>query len=110
MIKVSVKRNKNNDVVEFDISGHAYADEPGKDIVCAAVSMLSQTILLGIYEVLEINVTYDMKNGYLYCCIPDGLSKEKRHEINILLETMIIGFKNIEKSYYQYIEVHDKEV
>ena len=32
---------KNNKVESFEISGHAFAGEPGEDIVCAAVSAVT---------------------------------------------------------------------
>lgn len=43
----------------FEISGHAYSDEPGKDLVCAAISAISQGIVNCFskkdIEVLEIS-------------------------------------------------------
>lgn len=110
MIKVRIKRNSNQHISEFKITGHAYADEPGKDIVCAAVSMLTQTIILGLIEVLKVEVSYEIADGYLICCLPDELSQQERQQVNNLLDTMVLGIKNIQESYSQYISVHDKEV
>ena len=41
MIKVEVTK-KNDHYSGAKITGHAYSDEPGKDLVCAAVSTLAQ--------------------------------------------------------------------
>jgi uncharacterized protein YsxB (DUF464 family) len=110
MIIISINRNKDNQIDGFEISGHANADEPGKDIVCAAVSALSQTTLLGLHEVAGIDVAYEMQHGYLRCQLPDMLCEIKDREAQLLLETMVVGFKSMEKGYSKYIELHDKEV
>ncbi len=110
MIKVSIERNENHYVGGFTVKGHAYADKPGKDIVCAAVSMLTQTIVLGLIDVIGIQVDYEIADGFLRCEIPKSLSTHNRLQTNNLVETMVLGLKNIEKSYSEYIIVHDKEV
>ena len=110
MIIINVYRNESNQIYQFDISGHAHADEPGKDIVCAAVSALSQTTLLGLREIAEIDIAYKIEHGYLKCQLPDVLSNAKHREAQLLLETMVIGLKSMKKGYSKYIELHDKEV
>ncbi|KAB3535902.1 ribosomal-processing cysteine protease Prp [Alkaliphilus pronyensis] len=110
MISIKIYRNNQNQICEFNISGHANAEAHGKDIVCAAVSVLGQTTILGLYEVLEIKATYKIDNGYLQCSIPDDLTEKQRYDVNILLETMVVGLKNIKAGYYEYIDIHDKEV
>ncbi len=110
MIIIRIFRNQDNQIYQFDISGHAHADEPGKDIVCAAVSALSQTTLLGLREVAGIETAHKIEHGYLNCSIPNELSDEKGREAQLLLETMVIGLKSMQKGYSKYIELHDKEV
>ncbi len=55
----------------FEISGHAFQDEPGKDLVCAAVSAISQGIINCFpkkkIDILEINkqeatIKFKLKN------------------------------------------------
>lgn len=41
MIFITVTRDQDDRISEFKISGHADYDEPGKDIVCSAVSAAS---------------------------------------------------------------------
>lgn len=110
MVKISIKRNDNNEISEFTVSGHAYADEVGRDLVCAAVSVLSQTIILGLYDIINVRAPYKIQEGYLTCSIPEGVSQKQREHINVLLETMLIGMKSIKESYHKYIDIHDKEV
>ena len=52
MIRVEVTK-KNDHYSGAKITGHAYSDEPGKDLVCAAVSTLAQTLVNAV-ESIEI--------------------------------------------------------
>jgi uncharacterized protein YsxB (DUF464 family) len=45
--------------------GHAGWDDEGQDIVCAAVSAILQSALLGLSEVARIDVTADRRKGRL---------------------------------------------
>ncbi|QUH26073.1 ribosomal-processing cysteine protease Prp [Serpentinicella alkaliphila] len=110
MIKVQIKRSRNGEIQSFSINGHANADEYGKDIVCAAVSVLSQTTLLGLHDIAKIEIDFKVQDGNLECKLPVNLSNDKRQKANLLLETMIMGIKNIYESYSEYIAIHDKEV
>ncbi|KAB3531429.1 ribosomal-processing cysteine protease Prp [Alkaliphilus serpentinus] len=110
MIKIVIKRNENGNISEFDIKGHASSAKAGEDIVCAAVSVLSQTTLLGLYEILKIELDHQREKGDIYCRIPDNLPQSKREDANILLETMVLGLKSLVIGYPKYIELHDKEV
>jgi uncharacterized protein YsxB (DUF464 family) len=53
---------------------------------------------------------YIEKDGYMECTVPQNISDEKRKVANIILETMVLGFKQIEFSYRKYVSVLDKEV
>jgi len=110
MIKVEIKRSKKGDVQSFSINGHANAEVYGRDIVCAAISVLSQTTLLGLHEIAKINIDYNIQDGNLVCKLPINMTDEERQKASLLLETMIIGIKNIYESYSEYIVIHDKEV
>lgn len=101
------KRNEN--IISFEIEGHAGFDEYNKDIVCSAISVVSQTTLIGILEVLKINVDYCIEDGFI------SLSLEENHEeeiikCQILLKTMLLGLKSVELAYGDYINVKVKEV
>ena len=50
MIKVNVKK-KENSISEITITGHAYYDESGKDIVCASTSSIAITMVNAILRV-----------------------------------------------------------
>jgi len=45
------------------IKGHAGYAEPGKDIVCAAVSALTQAFIASIEELTQDKIKYDISVG-----------------------------------------------
>lgn len=110
MITIKVIRNKEKNVVSFSVQGHANADEAGKDIVCASISILSQTIVLALDQVGKIDVTYEMDEGWLLCQIPDNIDDIQRERVNIIIDTMIIGIKGTSEMYPDYIKLQDEEV
>ncbi|MFR5337258.1 MAG: ribosomal-processing cysteine protease Prp, partial [Blautia producta] len=57
MIAVSVRKDK------IQISGHANYAEEGKDIVCAGVTALTQTLVKSIEDLTEDKIEYDISPG-----------------------------------------------
>lgn len=109
MINIKVVRDEEGFIWEFTVSGHAGFDEHGKDIVCAAVSAIGYNALNALNQIVGIK-NYAQKDGYLKCIVPKELSEEKKHDTRIILETIILGFKQIALSYKDYVLVLDKEV
>lgn len=102
---------KNHKIIGFHVSGHAgYADH-GSDIVCSAVSVLSMSIANGITEVLNIQPKIDInEDGMLKLSLRKN-SKEEIDSSQVLLKTMLINMKDLEKNYTDYIKVIvDEEV
>jgi len=110
MIIINVFRDNKNNVYKFTVEGHAYAEEPGKDIVCASVSILTQTTVLSLYEIIDLDVMYEIRDGWLSCQIPKDIETEKRLKGNIVIETMLLGLKGIIEMYPKYVKIYDKEV
>lgn len=108
MIDICFKKNSGK-ILEFNIEGHAGYGEEGEDIVCSAVSAISYTIVNGITEVLKINVEHNIKDGFLQLSLR-GNSLEEIGKCQVLLETMLLGFKSMEISYGDYIKVQVEEV
>lgn len=109
MIRVNLIRDQSGLVREFTIYGHAGFSEHGKDIVCSAVSAIAYTALGGLKELTGI-VNYTEKSGYMKFKLPTNISVEKEQTARIILDTMVIGLKQIENSYGEYIKVFDGEV
>lgn len=110
MIKMHIYRDKEKNITKYIVEGHANAAKYGEDIVCASVSILVQTTLLALHELLSIDVTYEMEDGWLSCELPDGLSDVIREKANLILNTMLIGIRGTQGMYERYIELYDEEV
>ena len=67
MTTVTVFRRPDGALSGFDCRGHALYADAGEDIVCAAVSALTQGTLNGLLNVLKAPVDYhiDEKDGIL---------------------------------------------
>lgn len=110
MVKVEIKRDKSNNIVSFKYSGHAGYGKVGEgDIVCSAVSVLAQTAVQGLKMVADIDIKYQIKDGYLSCQLPKELDEKQLLMGKAILETMYIGIKNIEENYKKHIDVRENE-
>jgi uncharacterized protein YsxB (DUF464 family) len=115
MTKVTIYKNREGYISRFRIEGHSGYDVKGKDIVCAAVSVLAQTVLIALVEVLNINeelidYSIDEDIGLLDVRIPTDLSHDDLDRMNILLKTFEIGIKSIIDGYSEYVTLIYKEV
>lgn len=96
-------------LLSFNIKGHADYKNSGEDIVCSAVSAVSQTTLLGLLEVIKVSPLYSMKEGFLQVNI-DKLDEDSINKCQILMKTMLKGLLNMELGYGNYIKVTVEEV
>ena len=111
MINIHIIRDEKKFIWEFTVEGHAYYEEVGKDIICGAVSVIAYNAINALFEISSIKSNYIIRDGYMKCSIPTNIPKEKKYEVKIILETIVIGFKQIENTYgKEYISVLDEEV
>lgn len=110
MIRVTFLR-ENGRIVGFDCIGHAeYADE-GHDIVCSAVSALTQTTVLGLIEVAHIPAGYSVhEDGDLHCILGKDATEEQCKDAVLLLDTLAAGLRAVDESYPGYLKFVSKEV
>jgi uncharacterized protein YsxB (DUF464 family) len=85
----------------FMATGHADYNEYGKDIVCSAISAVVQTTLLGLQCFCK---TYsNTKSGDV-----DVYVQKPNQKSRLLLDTMVIGLKEIEKEHPMNINVKEE--
>ena len=63
MVSIGIQRNSDGQVIGCHMSGHAGYDEHGFDIVCAAVSALSATAMLGLTQIAQQEGEYTNSEG-----------------------------------------------
>ena len=110
MTTVTVFRRPDGSLSGFDCRGHANYADAGEDIVCAAISALTQGTLNGLLNVLQAPVDYriDEKDGILTASlgeVPEG----KRAGAQLLLETLVSALQMIEADYARFLRVIFKE-
>ena len=94
----------------FIVSGHSGYAKEGSDIVCSAISSVSQMVCVGLENVLNLapKIKIDDKNAYLSCFLSeyderaDVLFKTFEETINLL----ILGDKKLKK--YISLEVKNE--
>ena len=106
MIQVAFFKQE-GDLVGFEAKGHAGYDEYGRDIVCAAVSVILQTTLGGIDELVGVHpsVKRNDETGYLQIQLPLQLSEAERHDACLLMRSAENGLRSISEQYPDFVRV-----
>lgn len=110
MINIHVVRDRDGFIRQFTVKGHAGYAKAGKDIICSAVSVTAYTAVGALEDLAGIKKCFREKDGYMICSIPENISDQSRQIAGIVLETTVIGFKQIELEYGKYVSVLDEEV
>lgn len=109
MIKVIVSVDKNGDYKSIEFSGHALFADYGKDVVCAAVSILALNTLNSI-EVLcgdEFESKENPEKGYLRADFKSKLS----NKADLLMKSLMLGLDGISYEYgKKFITILRQEV
>lgn len=107
MINIKVVKNKQN-IVSIEITGHSGYAVSGQDIVCAAVSSIAQTLILGLKRVLKVKVDaqVDEDAPYLFVNVA-GLLDAQMQQAQILMQTALIGLKEVQTGYTKYIKIKE---
>lgn len=110
MTKVEFFLDDDGNILKYIMYGHTGYDEHGKDIVCAAVSVLAQTGVLSLINLLNLDITYDIKDGYIKVILPENLNKDDFEKSQIVLNTVLVGIKSVTESYPDYVTLNYREV
>ena len=91
MIVVKIRSNQVN-ILSYEINSHALINREAiiageaYDMVCNSVSVLSQSAIIGLDEVLKLNVNYEISDGYLSLNL-DGFNGEEIEKAQVILKT-----------------------
>ncbi|MCQ2603240.1 MAG: ribosomal-processing cysteine protease Prp [Clostridia bacterium] len=98
---------KDGKFVAVECTGHCdYADE-GMDIVCAALSSVVQTAVLGLLQVAGIAVKYEVNedDGHLKAVCPDNMTSSQSHDADTILKTAYLGVSDLYQEFSDYINL-----
>lgn len=84
----------------FKITGHADYDESGKDIVCAAVSMLAYTT---VNSLDSYNYDFEFKDDEETMKL---LVRNPSHDSEVILNTFSTGIWTLTQSYDDFVKAY----
>lgn len=105
MIEIELYRTCTGNIKGYRVEGHAGMAEKGRDTVCAAVSVLAQTAVLGLNRHLGLQPKVSRRDGYLSCMLLEQDISE--NTVQAVLETMVIGFKEIAEQFPEYVQIEE---
>ena len=98
-------------LVGYRARGHTGFAAAGEDIVCAAISALTQTTLNGLQNVLKAPVAaeIDDQSALLEAKMTPEANEKQLEQAQILLETLLQGLQAIERSYPRNVRIFFEE-
>lgn len=104
MVRVSVCR-ESSDIQEIIVQGHADYAEHGQDLVCAGVSSICIGMMNALDTLVPDTCEMEMSEGYTRINM-----MRNSHEVQQLLQAMLIQLTTMEESYQSYIKINEQEV
>ena len=110
MTTITVYTSADSMIRGFKAEGHAGGRRiRGYDLVCCAVSALTQTGVNALCSVAGIEPVVAVRDGFLSCMLPEHLEEKKMETAQIVLRTMMTGLTDIQKIYPNLIRIQQKE-
>ena len=108
---VSIFRRPDGTLIGYRAQGHTGYAEAGQDIVCAAVSALTQSTLNGLHSVLKAPVMFDIddQGASLEAELTPEATGEQVKQAQLLLVTLLEGLQAIERSYPRNVRIFFEE-
>ena len=94
MIAVSVRKDG------IEISGHANYAEAGKDIVCAGVTALTQTLIMSMEDLTRDEIEYGILTGKV-----DIHYRNLSEEGKLLVDSFFIGVCQIANEFPDHVRI-----
>ena len=88
------------DSCHIAVAGHARAAPPGQDIVCAAVSVLVQTLVRSIEDLTEDEIQYNLQPGRAEIRYGD-LSEKSR----TLIDSFFVGICGVAEAHPEKVAI-----
>lgn len=101
---------QNGAIVGFVAKGHTGYAEHGQDIVCAAVSAITQTAVIGITDLVDCPCAVDVSDGELHFMLDVSVMGAQLEKAELILKAMLLGLRSIEKEYSNYLKIKEREV
>ena len=108
---VAFYRRADGTLIGYRAQGHTGYARAGQDIVCAAVSALTQSTLNGLRNVLKAPVTYEIDDqaAFLEAKLAPEATQDQVRSAQLLLVTLLEGLQAIERSYPRNVRIFFEE-
>ncbi len=104
MIQIKVTHDSEEHIVALELEGHSFLTAEGTDILCAAVSVLSENLGNSLRAILNLPVTIEEAKGlYSICMDLDSAC----YESDLLFASAILGYRVLAKQYPDRIEIKE---
>jgi len=107
MISIKIVRNDERAIVKFTVTGHAFYDDPGKDIVCAGVSAVTIGAVNAIEKLTGLVPDAVSRPGLLKASAPRSADPRLNDQVQLLLEGMIAALESIVESYGKHVTIKE---
>ena len=104
---VTFRKRSDGALLGYEVSGHAGYAEAGADIVCAAVSALTQSTLNGLKNVLKAPVMFeqDDEGAFLEANLTPEATEDQVERAQLLLVTLLEGLRAIQREYPRNLRI-----
>ena len=102
MIRVTLY-SQGDKITGFECQGHAGFDRAGRDIVCAAVSVLATTCVNALEAVAGIQPKVKASSGSMTVQVPPDAG----HDAQVILKTFRQGIRDIAEEYAPYLLLNE---
>lgn len=109
MTHVAVRKHKGH-IVSVECHGHCGYAAEGEDIVCAALSSVIQTAILGLFRVVGVQADYHTNGDTGELSMKLGeMSDANRHDCDVILDTMLLGIADLYEGFSGFINLEVKD-
>lgn len=105
MIRVTL-HEKEGEILSFECKGHAGFAEAGRDIVCAAVSVLTTTCVNALETVAGVRPQVEARSGLMLVSLPRGAGRDAQ----VILKTLRQGLRDLREEYPEYLQLTELSV
>ena len=108
---VTFLKRSDGALLGYRANGHSGYAEAGADIVCAAISELTQTTLNGLKNVLKAPVMFDQDDdgAFIEAILTPEASEDQIRQAQLLLVTLLEGLQAIQRGYPRNLRIIFKE-
>lgn len=114
MLSIDLYREQSSEraaLTGFHMTGHADFGPNGKDILCAATTVLGIACVNGITELvgLKEKSNIQMASGNLELRVDyENLTQQEKHDVGLFLDNFLLNIKSLEEQYPDYMKINDR--